>query len=479
MVNKSLRVSLYFILMLLLLGGMGCAGSPLEGTASPVPLETSLVTAPVSTPLALATSPVPESTDAAGDPLMLEAPVNLDALQVVKLTNYTDSQGQQVIAGILLNPTGAALTGVNLELLFYDNEGHMITIAQAQPSVEPLLPGGTVPFWLVLPSPVQGAVSLVVQAVEGRRAEEAFTSVQVSGIGYSQDPQGNLYIFGELLNEQEQPAALRTVAVAAYGENDVLLTAGEAMVFPAYLGAAGEATGDLQSAPFRATLAGPVGGFSSVQRVEAWVEAVPTSPASLDIGMSDFYSFSDPTGKVTLVGEVTNLANTAVQVRLLAGIYAQSGQVLDAAFGDLPFFFLRPGETLPFAINGWGPVQAIAGVYADQAYDATIQVDPLLGADHPLPVELDIADHTAELLEGQALFRGLVVNNSPAPVGQAVVIGYLRSTELGMVVSTGYVLVVGAVPVGGSAAYTLTLPIPEKWVGADLELYVLARGIQD
>ncbi len=459
--------AVYRLAVLLLAAALWLSGCDQE----PAPINLVTATAPgmLGDPTTLGQANPANPAQLAGE---TEGPP-LQALRVEAINAFPTPQGEYTIIGVVNNPLDVGWRSVLLELVFKNDAGEMVATAEANLTLDTLAPGGKAPFSKTFDRLPPGTTQLVIEAIAGETFSSPIVNIAVARTNLVSGPDGALYLAGELVNRSEEPVEIQAVAGMAYSANEILLAAGLADVFPSYLDGAGVET---NSAPFRIALPAAAG---SPARMEAWVQAVPAQPRSIDIGLSEFRNYLSAAGELYMTAEVTNLSTHPLQLRLLAGVYAQDGAVLDAATARLPFEVLLPGASLPVVLTGWRALHSVPGLYTALAHEATFQVEPLPGSENP-PTAVTLRTNSEKFsIEGSSVFfSGVVSNPADVPAERGVVVAFLRDAETGLVRVVGIAAISGRLEPGQSQPYSLTVPIPPGLDPANLEHGVLSQGIQ-
>jgi hypothetical protein len=107
----------------------------------------------------------------------------------------------------------------------------------------------------------------------------------------------------------------------------------------------------------------------SLTNYTTYSDAIFTNPTSTyDITISEqHHKYQDANGDMHLVGSVTNNTPDPLNIYLVAGLYDQDGNCVDANSVYLPIP-LNSGETFPYDFSLWGAVN-----YVPSAFDAVTE----------------------------------------------------------------------------------------------------------
>ncbi len=404
-------------------------------------------------------------TDAAMTP-----PEPVNDVTVEAVNGYQDTGGYLNVVGLVLNYTDSPVENIRIDINVLDSSGTVIYEDTVGTDFYALAPGEATTFqWWTLED-LPDAASFAASVVDYDSSSVERAAVDVTNSRMTVDDNGDVYVTGELVNNGDQPVKIDNLAAAAFDSFNDLALAGANDVFVGYLDPG-------ESGPFRVTMSGPAEGADDITDYQVFAEASvadPTTVWNITFGDEE-HIYTDAWGYYHLVGEVSNNDTANLNVRLVAGFYDVNGVVLDADYVDLPLHALAPGETAPYDVDGWGPVNSAAGL-SDQIDTYTIQWDPAWTWDTAAQtVDLSVTDEDNSVDEDSATFTGTITNDSGQDVDSGVVIVGLRDTASGTVVAADYTYLEG-IPAGGSAAYEVSLDIEPGLDTNAVEYFVIAKG---
>jgi hypothetical protein len=361
---------------------------------------------------------------------------------VTDVFGYQDTGGffsYYHLVGNIYNGADTAVTNVELTISIKDASGQTLLKDDSDNPVDtvvihPLLwtiqPGQSAPFAFLLnmeegkPETYEASIANFIPT----DAKEVKVEVQNDQMVKGDD--GTVYIVGELVNLADTAVELNTMAGAALDGDRHVVAANSYAAVAGYLAPAGDAGGNDRTA-FRISMAGPAPTTKS-WAVYLDAEPVRTEKApNLELSVPSIYL--DEEGYTHLVGSVTNKAEEAVEVLILAGLYAADGTVLDADSAYLPYA-LEPGQSVPYHFNNFSAVDNALG-QSDKLDQAKVRVVSALSNSYE-HVILETRNETQEQTGGSWHFSGEAVNNSGQRLSWATVVvavydqqGQLLATE--------------------------------------------------
>jgi len=164
------------------------------------------------------------------------------------------------------------------------------------------------------------------------------------------DDEYDLHIVGKLINNTTSPIEIRALAAAVFDEYGGLYHAGQANVRVGYLDP-GDAT------PFQITFLGAGNDPETICDYRIYIDAIKTSAITkYDLSISNEYNtYLDNLDDFHYVGEINNTYTESLTFSLVAGVYDEDGNVLNAAeyYVNYPNS-IAPGDTLPFDVSDGG-----------------------------------------------------------------------------------------------------------------------------
>ena len=165
---------------------------------------------------------------------------------------------------------------------------------------------------------------------------------------------------------------------------------------------------------------------------------------------SQIYTYGG--GSVHLVGVLRNDNNTSLNIFLVAGIYDQAKNVLDADTLSLALYALAPGGSLAYYFDSWLSLNDNQGLLG-LADSYSVQWDPYWTRESSTNyIAITTRDDKLkydDLLQ-EMIFTGQIVNNEDQAVSSAVVIIILQDKETGRLIATGSFPSFDSIPAGES-----------------------------
>ncbi len=301
----------------------------------------------------------------------------------VTVTNvhwFKDAVGAWRVVGVINNASSEAVSKVvtGVETMTKDNQpadqGEDVSAYPLD-----LQPGASAPFTAWIDRDIPGLDHFVVEVDECVLAEqEERSEVEVRGGQLVVDDKGAAQLTAELVNPGLKTVLVNGLIAAVYDQAGILITAEYAAVGPRYL-APGE------SGPVRATLDLPPGGAANVKGYQLFRDVLVNQPGApaldIDRDVQVISHYVDAGGHFHLIGQITNPGAADLMTSLQATVYTDStrSSVVDA--DDFTTWIpLEPGETLPFDMTGWGPLNNVSGLWDLIAQKSTIsvRVEPFL-----------------------------------------------------------------------------------------------------
>ena len=433
---------------------------PEELTVAPEPTE-----APTEEPIG---EPTEESTP---DETKPEEPPPENVIYIKDINGFRDDLGSLHIVGLVTNNTDRVVDNIEVEIEILDANEASLFVDVTTASLYTLAPGETTPFSYWVFDDLPDADSYVATIVGQGASEVERASVNIEGVLLVVDDSGDLHITGNLINNTETPVDISGLAAATFDENGDLYTAESHSVLIRYLDPG-------EDGPFRVTMTGPEGGSADINEYEIYIDAEITDPVeAFDLVFSESqYNYSDTYGSFHLVGEITNNHNEFLTLSMVAAIYDEDGNVLDAATTDIPTFTIAPGDTLPYNFQYWGALNYKNGTI-DSASSYTVQWDPYwTWTSTSEYIDLTTQNDINEVSSFQVTFTGEVLNNSSSEVDSATVIVSLFDIESGELVAMGYGGIYDPIDANQTAEYTVWIDIPSDFDIDKVEYVIIAKG---
>ncbi len=366
---------------------------------------------------------------------------------IVSSSTFTDYMDYFHVVGLVENTAAQSMSYIEYNLqvkdaqgetLLTDFDGNSMDSTTFYPLLGTLAPNETAPFdayYTVPEGSVVSSCTISFSAADSSTAERA--NVTAENVRMVIDEyNGNVFIFGELVNTGSTPAHIDSLAGAATDEDGNILSASYSLNLVEYLAPTGDPDG-LDRGPFGITIWGPVAGDPIPQVfIDALVnEELPTPQISGEV--TNFYL--DQYDYVHVVGTLENNGTKQVSFSIQVSLLDANGSILDTDY-LFPPVNLDPGMVIPFDQSSWYQIDfndtdkaAIAG--------AVIQIDPYwVMESSSQQYVLSAADMVgADEGDGEYKVTGTVTNDTGGTLQVINVIAYLTDAN-GKVVGTSYVL---------------------------------------
>jgi hypothetical protein len=463
------------VLIALALAAAACRAGAAPATATPESTE-GVATLPPHTQAATTAEAV--ATQPSG--------IAAGTLQVRNATSYVDDYDYYHVVGEVFNNSERPLTNIELTIVVRDVQGESVLVEGVADPVDyviisPLLytlaPGESTPFDFYMSGyeaePATWTFQVEVSGHSTGRVSRA--RLQVENDQVVSDDFGGLYITGELVNLDSQPALVNGLAGALLGADDAVLAAASSYTHARYLAPAGDAEGSDRT-PFAISLDGPIDSYT--QAAFYWDSDVSEPlTAGSEVSVEVVNSYRDDFDHLHLVALVTNHGSEVLNVSLVAGLYDRDGIVLDSVTLSTPVFVV-PGGRVPVNFDFFSILNYSQALRA-QVERYSIQIDRYWTYSTTWEVvDLDTRNETNELSAGGIVtFVGDVVNTSDVEVTSATLVLGIYDVN-GNLVTSSWMNVFpdaeSAMP-GDAMPFELSLYLPSD---ADISEYSFDTQVQ-
>jgi len=447
----------------------------LDPTAPPPPTA---IPAPTNTPLPPIEEQVEEPEDAQPEvdqdveqqPTEGYASIAEGELGVIVVKAYQDEWDSWIVVGLVENNTDRAVDNIEIEVEAFDINGNSLYTEVAYGSLYSVASGEVTPFrlwvWEDFPNAQEFTADIVgFSSTELERAAVDLIGVQMT-FGES-----DVYVTGELVNNNEFPLEISDVAFATFDMDGSLITAGADDVSVNYL-LPGE------SGPFRASMDLPGSGAEDIDDYKIYTNVEVGAETDIySITFLEENGYYDSDGDLHLVGSLQNDSDEYLNISLIAAFYDTAGNVLDASYVDIPLYSLAPGELSYYDFYSWYPLNESEGL-ADQAETYVIQVDYGWTWDtDTVYQDIPYTDNGYEYDSFWGLtFTGQVTNDTGAILDGGKVMVVLHNIETGELIAMGYETLFDEIPEGGSLDYEVLVEIADDLNMDSFEYTVVAKG---
>lgn len=453
---------------------MACGGTaPTATLPPPPPTNTPPPPPPTNTPPPPPTATLPPPPEPTATQPTTGGPSNIVAgqINILEVNGYLDSYGDWNIVGLVSNNTERFVNDIEIEVEIFDASNNSIFKDTTWTDLYTLAPGEVTPFELYVYDDLPNADHFVATVVgNGTTSDVTRANVEVTQSNLWLDEYNDLYLVGTLTNNSDQVASISDLAAALFDSNGALVTAGSSSVSVRYLEPG-------ESGPFRINLSPPEDLAASLTDYRFYIDAqVYSETDKYELTFSDHYDYLDAYGNFHLVGQITNNSTTSLNISLLAALYDDNGNVVDASSISLPISSLAPGETIPYDFDSWGPVNYAAGAY-DVATKYEVFVDWYWTWDTTTElVDLTTSNDANTFDNYQAKFTGKIVNNTNAELESATIIIALYDKASGELIATDWDWIFDTIPVGASADYEVYISIPDGLTANQVEYEIIVKG---
>jgi len=464
--NKfNLQIALLILTLLLVSLACSFVTNAIPETAIDGPTETP------SAPHANPTAPVPNELPTTTT-LPSQTPI-LSGLNLIEITFFQDDFENWIVSGLVVNNTNHAIDNIEVEIQALNPAGDSIYSEVVSASLYTIDPNETSPFksmiWEELPDLDHFYGSIVGQSY----AEVERPALEIRGVVFTISDDGSYtHISGEISNNGSEPeisnngsepAKINSLAVAIFDTGGNLVSADVSTDLVRYL-----YPGEI--GPFRVSVATPATRRGEISDYALFTDAQLVSKEdNYEITFLEEHNYVDGEGDVHLIGELRNDSDLSLNISLVAGIYDEDNNVLDADTLSLALYSLAPGESLTYDFDGWEPLNDTRDLL-DQVDTYTVQWDPYWtwksSTDYITITTSDDSYEYDDFLQ-EMTFSGQIVNNTDHGVANAIIVITLRDKITGELVATGDGYIFDPIPVGGSAEYKVYLDIE---IGLDDDL---------
>jgi hypothetical protein len=410
------------------------------------------------------------STPASADAYQLPN-VAAGQINVREVNGFSDEYNTWYIYGLVSNDTGQTVTEIVVEIQLWDASGKVLYTDTTNPALHTLAPGESSPFTLYTYEALSGVQIIGATIVSSSTTTVERAQVDFFGVTLWYDATFNdLYISGNVTNNSESPVEVNGLAASLHEASGALASANAAYPFLYYLEPG-------LSAPFRVMLDVPVDEGASLTDYILYADAEVTGEAELLnlVTSQEHYGYLDAYDKFHLVGLLTNNTEAYLNVRLVAGIFDDAGDCIDAAALYLPIA-VSPGESMPYDFDLWGALDSSPEAY-QSATQFEIYIDWYSSSEAYLtPAPITTQDDTSSFDGYSTTFSGNVLNNAGRRLDSAAVIVSLFDQASGELIATDYTYVSGPIEDGGTVPYAVYLYPQADFDPENVEFTITAFG---
>ena len=406
------------------------------------------------------------------------------------VASYVDQSNTFHADGLVTNNTGHPVNAIDLHLELFRSNGDSVGQYDFAPQVGELEPGESWPFdysqdltycscgstagWQAKftvansPTPTPGELvqRLPLDVVNPQITVHAST--------------GDVFLTGELVNPSHQPAGIDQFAAALFDSSGNVAGAADFQVATNLLAPAGDASG-ADHTPYVIRIKGPVRAgtrpaYYLKGKVDSNAPDAFRNVANTHLQLAT--RFVDADNGVQVIANVTNAGAKAMGVRLVAGLYDQTGNVLDAAAVNASIEVLPDGSA-PVTLADFANVNGDSDLLK-RVVSATIQLDPAWSG--PDSAELDVLpanNETTTLSSHHVTLQGTVVNTTTRNLDYAAILVVVHDAA-GHLVAAAQTTVIpdkgGPFVPQASLPWTVDIRLPSQVDASTLKFDVVAQG---
>jgi hypothetical protein len=419
-------------------------------------------------------------------PSQLQAVMGCDVSKV-SITGvhwFREASGAWRVVGVINNGTTKSIDKLMTGVETYTKAGTSADQGE-DVSAEPhnLLPGAQAPFTAWIDREIPGLDHFKIEIDECVLADPVERGrVEVRAGRMTVDDAGLAQVAGEVFNPGSKPVLVNGSMAAAYDASGTLVTA-------AYVDVATRSLAPGESGPIRASLNLPPGGAEAIRSFKFFMDAVITPPASLPVGLNQdvrvISHYLDASGHFHLLGQITNPGSRELMASLQATVYSNAAKttVVDAAYFNT-WIPLKPGETRPFDLTGWGALNNTQGLWdklSKQNAAIVMRLEPFLTWPADTSVGgLALLEGSQTNKTGQVVFTGKVRNDMAGSINNGLVTAILRQKSGGQIIATGstHLAISDSAAPGQIMEYSLAVLLPPGVDPAGLAAELSAIGQQ-
>jgi hypothetical protein len=490
----------------LALAGMACAGGAAAPTSAPTraPQPTKVVAAATNTPQkttaptaaptqAPTAAPADTATTAATEAAPTQAPPTKTPLSgkldLHGVSAYLDGSQYYQVVGLLTNGTDKPVSNVQLSLkiadsggktVLKDDSGNPTSTVTVNPILGTIDTGESTPFEYELSADgldTSGWKFDIKLDSSETPSDFQRVPVEIANALTTVRSDGEVYLTGELVNKSDKPASIDNFAGAIVDGSGIVLGASRFQDVTRLLSPAGAASGTDRT-PFVVHISGPVkpGGTANYY-VDATENTSGDIQTAADVQLKLETTFVDADNDVHVIATVTNSGTNTMTVQVVAGLYDQSGKVLDGSSGSAPID-LAPGDSAPVSLGYFANLNG-NGDLINQVVSTTAQIDPFWT--FPVNSEfvaLKASNVTTAVDSGSVTVKGDVVNTTTKALDRARVVVVIHDAA-GKLIAADWASAApdsGTIAPKAKQAWSVTIALPNKIDATTLKYDTIVQG---
>ena len=386
-----------------------------------------------------------------------------DEIEIVSSTSYRDVFGYWHIEALLTNNADYEVGNAELEFVILDGEGTTVHSENVFALPYGLTPGEVQPVSIKLPISVAAVNQFEMNIISLFKMERESIQLEEGAFRLSTAENGIVTLLGEISNNADQPAAIRSVKAVLFTEDGEIFTTASCEVCTRYLD-----TGE--SGPLNFMFFGH-SPTAVIDHYEIYYSAEAADPAeTYDVEILEpVYTYTDVASGFHLLGDLQNAGEKILDLNLLGTFYNQAGEIVGVSSASIPMNSLLPGESSPYELVLLAPLDEVA--------DWSVQVDLSSSRSVDTPsLELSTRGQLDTPEEFRWTHAGEAVNDSDQDLTMVLVVVGLRETATGKLVGLTYKLKMGEFPAGSTIPFSLGMVPDQSLDFAKLESFVIVRA---
>jgi hypothetical protein len=301
-------------------------------------------------------------------------------LNIANTNAFVDSFGTYHVVGMVVNQTTVVLTSIELTIQIRDASGYTlltdngssVQTAIFHPMLYTLAPGEGSPFEFSYDNSKGTPASYNVTVTGDQPGSANRANLTAENVQLVDSGSGWYYLTGVLVNKSNDWAHINILAGAVTDNSNKVLSADWTATYATELSPAGDPTGGDRT-PFVINFPNP-GTTSTPPWQLYWDSDIAQPVNNYPVSVTITNEYVDQYGSHHIVGSAINQSGQEINSMVVAGLYDQAGNALDANVSYLPIP-MKAGASVPFSVTSFSNVD---GNPAEAALvrTYTAQIDP-------------------------------------------------------------------------------------------------------
>jgi hypothetical protein len=360
-----------------------------------------------------------------------------------------------------------------------DDSGNPTSTVSFQPILGEIGPGETTPFEYYFNTDgadTTGWKADVALVSSDPASDFQRVAVTVTNNLLTVGSDGDIYLTGELVNTSDKPTQINNFAAALLDDAGNVAGTSSFQDVSRLLAPAGDASGSDRT-PFVVHIPGPIKGtYSPAFYLDSTPGKQSDVDAAADVHLHLETSYVDAYNNVHVVATVTNSGTNTMTVRVMAGLYADDGKVLDGSSTDAPID-LGPGMATPVQLYYFANLNGNADLIG-KVVSTSAQIDPYWT--FPITnnfVALKATKVTTETDGSSLTIKGNVVNTSNQTLIDAKVVVVLHDADGKLVAADkAYTDNSGDIAPKATETWSVTIDLPADIDPSTLKIDTIVQG---